>query len=148
MSSRFSKSDLWNMAESFAGECTPVERHQAVTAVYSDLLHTRRHYAGLAVAGFLLLVVVLAAVLTGCSSAGEAYQASSIAFIGAVDAASELRAAGKLDESEVAAINSAVAEGSAALHTWAEKVKAGQDDPGAEPVVQSAVDRIRVRLKR
>ena len=92
-----------------------------------------------------LLLLLAMALLPGCASSGDAYQASSMAFVGAVDAATELRKAGKLDAEEVAVINSAVAEGDAALHSWAEKLKAGEDYSGEE-IVKGVVERIRSYL--
>lgn len=95
----------------------------------------------------LLLAVIALVLLTGCASAGDQYQASSIAFVAAVDAATELRKAGKLDEAVVREIDLAVDDGHAALHLWAQALKDGQDYPGGVDVVALVVQRIRKHLQ-
>lgn len=94
----------------------------------------------------LTLGLAMGASLTGCRSAGDAYQASSMSFMAAVDTASELRKADMLEPSAVAAIDSAVGDGAAVLTTWGERLKAGEDYPEAEDLVRLVVERIRPHL--
>lgn len=84
--------------------------------------------------------------LPGCASAGDQYQASSFAFVAAVDAATELRKAGKLTEAEVLAIGAAIDQGNKTLNLWAEALKAEKDYPDGTAVVASSVSVIREYL--
>lgn len=93
-------------------------------------------------------LVVLALAGMGCASSGDAYQASSLAFVAAVDAATELRLAGKLSAEEVKAIDLGVKAGALTLSVWGQKLKRGESYDGGTAAVTSAVDLIRSHLAR
>ncbi len=121
--------------------------HQAKAEVTKSVeVDKRKGHARLEL--LIVLAAVLAIMSAGCASPGDQYQASAMAFVVAVDAAAELRKAGRLEPEDVEAIDVAVDEGHAALALWAEALKAGQGYPSGPEVVIAVVNRIRARLPK
>lgn len=95
----------------------------------------------------MLALLICAALMTGCQSEGDRYQASSIAFVTAVDAATALRKAGKLDPPAVKEIGGAIEDGHAALKKWAAALKAKESFPEGTELLVAVVNAIRRHLK-
>jgi hypothetical protein len=95
-----------------------------------------------------IVLLLTLALVAGCASAGDKYQASAMAFVSVVNTATELNKAGKLEPGDVAAIDAAIDEGHAVLNAWAEALKRGEDYPSGMEVVELVVGRIRAHLRR
>ena len=95
-----------------------------------------------------LILILLVLALVGCMSPGDQYQASSIAFVAAVDTAASLREAGHLQEDEIQVIDQAIVQGHAFLHEWAQALKEGRDYPEGVEKIEKVIHKIRKYFKK
>lgn len=91
--------------------------------------------------------VAATATQTGCvalrEDPGAQFQAASLSYVAAVDAAIELRRAGKLTPEQIDAVGVAVHQGRAILEAWGAAIKAGEDYPSGAAALGVAVGTIR-----